>query len=397
MRVLFFILIMLFFKASSFSKELTQEERRECARKFLQNRFRDWSSGDSEGLYYTWAIFFDIDADRRQEVLMASGADDSRDGCNWHYVRSSLNNIVKDVYCDVYCRQKNLYVCEALSQPPLLVGREVIHYPEGAAECQVSDVSVALTPTKDKIISYPLKDGFEQLICHPRFRRLSPVALSWFSGEELKEDVIRTFTPLPDNPVMPPPSAALKTLIQNYRQEIKTQYNLTQKFAVYTISLDADNDGDDDVYISSYPERVKGDQLKWHLYMNRKGVYRPATKNMWISDPTSKRHGDFLEVLDPEETASPFAFFRLFHYGVPRIIIFDNKRGRGLTYTYLKLISSEDHARRPPEGIGDADRSSDWHIEMKEKNGCSVPFTVREYLMSGNVVIERIPCRVDVE
>ncbi len=386
-----FLLLVLFIFIPSYAKESKQNDRREYARVMMRG------ADDSEANdYYIKAIFFDIDADGKSEALMAEWLNDHRDGCGWCGVAYSMSNSLQLIAAnDMYCRYERLYVCEAFSKSPLLVGRDILYWMDGATESLMDDVSFTIPTTKDKIVVNPLKGGFEQLICHPHFRRLSPAPLSKFEGFDLRETVYGTFTPLPDNPVMPPPSAALKTLIQNYRQKIKTQYNLTQKFAVYTISLDADNDGDEDVYISSYPERVKGDQLKWHLYMNQKGVYQSATKRVWLGN--LKRDDTAIEILDPEEVASPFAFYRLSYYGMPRIIIFDNKRGRGLTYTYLKLISSEDHARRPPEGIGDADRGSDWHMEMKEKNGCPVPFTVREYLMSGNIVIERIPCRVDIE
>ncbi len=380
---------------SAWAKNLTPDEYLKDVR-FISEKY----NGDryySDSNWFVWAIFFDIDNDGKMNSLLATAMDDSRDGCGWRSVFNPTNGPAYEISCDVYAYESvELFVLESKQSAPLLVKCGNLYTKKDAQGIpQYEDNFIVLTTNKQEIVCESMTGGIEEWICKPRFRRLSRAPLSKYEGYNLHEKFYSCFTPLPTHETENVTSSALQNLIKSYREDIKAKFNLSGKVTVYTISFDADNDGDEDVYISSYPEKIQGDRLTWHLYLNEEGVYRRATRRC-VSHRT---------ILDPEEVAVPTAFYKVTFSGKSRkpvVFLFDNKNGKGLTYSYLKLISKDDHAKRPKyEGYGDKEGQhalEEWKSTMKHKIGHPVPKTIRE-MLSGSPFksLERIPCRVNQE
>lgn len=174
--------------------------------------------------------------------------------------------------------------------------------------------------------------------------------------------------------------------------------NALPQSSIYVVRLDADGDGNEDMYVTTDESKVNESEYRWELYIYQAGRMIKAKERIVMNE---SKHA-YIQVLDPEEVASKDSFYKLLHSfgdssGCESVAIFDLDDKCGVSHTCKKLLPEKDRIARCKiiacEGEKRGREFETWYFEVKDRLGYAPPQFLCDMLSDHSLVcIERIKC-----
>ena len=355
------------------------------------------------------ALFPDINGDGKTDPLVALLYDRDRDGFSWRsawYKMQGISCPSGQVEFCLYCLPKEIYKVKHTGKPyriaVLNAGFDEIYH-DGSRDGRqrfIYDTAFLSLSTNGILTKASIPNGFDSLFAEPGFSGLSRIETEWYKGSEMErcDDLSEAVPPLvnfdADRNIE---EAKIQDFVARYRKEVNIKLNSSGKLTVFVILLDADNDGDADLYVSSDAEKAGGSMYRWHLYLNDSGSFAKAKERVWFN---RKGPGALVEILEPEEVAAKDAFHRVLLQKPfePTVVILDAEEGRLHSHTVKNPLIAGDMKKRPrPKSNDDRegwDAREEWAGSFWKKHGFPPPFDFRELVADPwFFALERLPCR----
>lgn len=373
---------------------------------YMRRYVNDFGYGKEEGYLSDFEVlFFDLDGDGNEEALIADKINRDRSGNGWVVTR--INSQSGMIEChpkhdesglDVFSHSWNLYVVTFDGVRNHLYGNDVMIYDTTDSgdrddKQNIYRDDVLLTMDKKGFLQATrVKNGFSGLLSNPRFKRLDRAATEFYKGKDVKF-VKRTGTAAEISLGSP---EGVDKFVKTYRESVKRHFGIESKVKVYTIFLDADNDGDADFFISSDVEARKDGQYEWHLCLNDGGTFRRAEKPIWFN--TDKEYSR--ESILPDETAYKNSFYRVqrLHGFSPSIVILDFDGDNLHSRSSLRQMSSTPPLRPAKRLSHDQEKEychalEEWQWNEKIRLGFIPAYDFEELVIRPEFLrMERLPC-----
>lgn len=330
-------------------------------------------------------------------VCMSSKDQWYRDGGPWSFWRKGGQGRISEIKPDkgktLYSQDYNFYNIEAEDHKVTVIclNAGVGYYDKDHKwNYCVQDVKMNISD-EDRISMEMINGGLERMVLEAEFRRVNRSEIKRFGGFDCSYTSQELSSQQIDDGIKG--SSCLSQLVNRYRDEIKVKEKSSGSLTVYGIVLDANNDGVDDVYLTSEVERVGTDEFAWHLYLGDGKGYTRATGVFWFNKNNPSACS--VEAIKAEESAGKYCFYQVVFKGNdPAVVILDGKRDVLMSRTLdVPLFKDWSVSRPKDESDGYDSPYTVWKCGFKDKFGFWPPMSVRAMLcMPSFVEIRRLVC-----
>ena len=402
------------YAGGGFAPDDVLERRTQFMREYIDYVRRRWHA--TKRLWDPWeekdyiAIFFDFDGDGVEEALLDDYYSEYSTP-EWELFRrmgpgrfydTDAKGVIRwpSFKLSICCRPENLYRLVLENGMERMVGLNVwvteIENPQTRKERQLhgyEDVILSMSG-KGEFVRNRIPGGFGDLLRNPAFVRLDRIYPEFYSVSDV---VRRPWCWAGCNRMPDSLAARLKprggiarpegfdAFVRRYRDDVRKRTGHVRPLPVHAVFLDADNDGDADVYMSSDAEAVAGGRFRWTLFLNDGGRFERAADTIWFN----REARACMESLEPQDVAGKNAFYRIVWLGDPYkpcVALIEDMDGEFHSHTYMRCVPAEE---RKAVDIG----SDEWLGRNEGRLGFVVPHDFLGTLKwLWFVRLERLPC-----
>ena len=321
--------------------------------------YEGWRSTYQDKDWIVEAIFFDLNGDGFDEVLLTFPNQRDRMGSSWRFLSTSPKwqrpkRHAGDVH--LYCHPYNLYELKLRGERERMVGINAGLEIFVSDECvESSNGSFVLGMTREgRLSAQGITNGVGAILSNDNFDRLSRVRPEVYAGYAMLQIERGSITGHSGerSPEPEPPADVGRVL-----SELGWSKGLV-------VCFDADNDGDIDCYLAKGEVRAS-DEEDWTLYLNKDGRLNQATTPVVLN----RKRGYAVTALAPKVRARANGFHRVaFNYKTTEdaVVVLAKENGK------LVLRGCEACLREfPPESVLSAESLvSDFGFASLERLPC---------------------------
>ena len=240
-----------------------------------------WKKSYTDGQWSLATIFFDLDGDGYEEVLLAPPIQHDRDGTDWTFLSLKPGwNLPECKPGDVslYCDSKTFYSYKRKSTRlrMLCIDSYAEHY-AGLNQPDGFEYSGFVGVSKSGKLSLDEKVEVEECLAYDDFEFIERLGEDVYSGYELKIEHPRLkprLGPGCGDQSMVTNTVDIASLMQDVERTVASDDACASHMQVFTyLPVDEDNDGDPDAFLTRDTSRLKNEKFVWRLYRNEDGKF----------------------------------------------------------------------------------------------------------------------------